>query len=414
MIDQAIQDFLTERKELWLKKKVKSNTSEDEASQLQQEAKDVFSLSSWLPDAAKRARQLSLVSHPAKFTHPGAKASPLIADAQRQADGFLRTGNVEVELDVFGNAAAMDVYKFLMLKLKDEKTVLQHLEEDSETIQHQFTMNTASLDELKTGLLAIKQNDTSHVVTNGSVKQVYFPVDDDYHLLSLLTPSSVMYKLKGRINEIRFSEEAKTGREAKRANKVYVHGYHEIYDLTAIGFGGTKPQNISVINSQNGGVAYLLSSMPPKLDTRRANPPRDDFFGRYLNPNRYAEEFEKLHVELSRDWNNIHIRNKIKWQIKQVFFLLIDRSWEVRYLPAGWSASDHYQALPQSQKVWLDQHYQVERQTDLAWLDDIKHAAARWIVVSYQKLLGVQAKPLADVEFINIRELLDECEGGLR
>ncbi|MGV6816720.1 MAG: type I-F CRISPR-associated protein Csy1 [Thiotrichales bacterium] len=413
MLDPAIQDFLSERKELWLKKKIKSNTSEDEASRFQQEANDVFALSSWLPDAAKRARQLSLVSHPAKFTHPGAKTSSLIADATRQADGFLRTGNVEVELDVFGNAAAMDVYKFLMLTLKDEKTILQHLEEDSEAIQHQFTMDTATLDELKTGLLAIKQNDSTKAVTSGSVKQVYFPVDDDYHLLSVLTPSSVMFKLRGRINEIRFSEDAKAAREAKRANKSH-DDYHEVYDLTAIGFGGTKPQNISVMNSQNGGVAYLLSSMPPKLDSRRTNPPRDNFFGKYLNPKRYADEFEKLQTELNRDWNNIHIRNKIKWQIKQIFFLLIDRSWEVRYLPAGWSASDHYHALPQSQKIWLDQQYQEQREQDQAWLEDVKHSATRWFIASYKKLLGDQAQPLTDIEFLNIRDLLDECEGGLR
>lgn len=413
MLDPAIIDFLTERKELWLKKKIKSNTSEDEARQFQQEATDAFALSSWLPDAAKRARQLSLVSHPAKFTHPGAKTSSLIADATRQADGFLRTGNVEVELDVFGNAAAMDVYKFLMLKLGDEKTILQHLEEDSETIQSQLTMNAATLEELKTGLLAIKQNDNAHAVTSGRVKQVYFPVDDDYHLLSVLTPSSMMFKLRDRINEIRFSEDAKAAREAKRGNKSY-DDYHELYDLTAIGFGGTKPQNISVLNSQNGGVAYLLSSMPPKLDPRRTNPPRDNFFGKYLNPNRYADEFEKLQTELTRDWNNIHIRNKIKWQIKQIFFLLIDRSWEVRYLPAGWSDSSHYQALPHSQKIWLDQQYQEQREQDQAWLEDVKLSATRWFVTTYKKLLGDRARPLTDIEFLNIRDLLDECEGGLR
>ena len=416
MLDPAIEDFLNERKILWLKKKIKSNTSDEEARQYHVEADKVFALSSWLPDAAKRAGQLSLVSHSAKFTHPGAKASALIASAERKPDGYLRTGNVDAELDVFGNAAAMDVYKFLMLELQDEKTILQHLEEDSETIQKQFTMDTASLDELRNGLLAIKRNNSYNVVTSGSLKQVYFPVEDDYHLLSVLTSSGLMYKLKARINDIRFSEEAKAARSAKRENKHHDADYHELYDLTAIGFGGTKPQNISVMNSQNGGVAYLLSSVPPRLQKRSANPPRDNFFGRYLSPKRYAEEFEKLHVLLKNDWNNIHIRNKIKRQVKQIIFQVIDRSWKVRYLPEGWSDSAHYQALPQSQKIWLDQLYRQQRQSDddLSWLEDIKHDTTRWFIHSYKKLLGDQAFPLTDIEFINIKGWLDECEGGLK
>jgi CRISPR-associated protein Csy1 len=40
-------------------------------------------------------------------------------------------------------------------------------------------------------------------------------------------------------------------------------------DLTAIGYGGTKPQNISVINNQNSGFSYLLPSMPPILTKRK-------------------------------------------------------------------------------------------------------------------------------------------------
>lgn len=414
MLDQAIQDFLNERKALWLKKKIKTNTSEEDACEFQQQANEAFTLSSWLPDAAKRAGQLSLVSHPAKFTHPGAKTSALIAKAERKADGYLRTGNVEAELDVFGNAAAMDVYKFLMIKLVDGKTVLQHLEENSKTIQQQFTMNTASMEELQTGLLAIKQEKGNKTITSGGVKQVYFPAENGYHLLSVLTPSNLMYKLKERINDMRFSEDVKSAREARKASKPHDTGFADIYDITAIGFGGTKPQNISVMNSQNGGVAYLLPSMPPTLEKRRRNPPRDNLFGRYSNLKHYAAAFETFHNSLLGDHNNIHIRNKIKWLIKEVFYQLIDDSWTIRYLPAGWSDSEHYHALPKSQKIWLDQQYREHRQMEDGWLDEIKQSMTRWFISSYKTLLNDKALHLADIEFINIKALLDDCEGGLR
>ena len=78
MIDPVIQNFLSERKESWLKKKIDSKTTAEQDRELTLEANELFMLATWLPDAAKRAKQLSLVSHPAKFSHPSAKTSSII------------------------------------------------------------------------------------------------------------------------------------------------------------------------------------------------------------------------------------------------------------------------------------------------------------------------------------------------
>lgn len=234
MSDPAIQDFLNERKAMWLKKKINTRTSDEDKIALEQEANTLFTLAGWLPDAAKRAKQLSLVSHPGKFTHPSAKVSPIIASAERQADGYLRTGNVDVELDVFGNAAAMDVYKFLNLQLADGETVLQHLEEQTDTIVKLFKMPNVPYETLVSELLAIKQSDTEQVQTSGRLKQVYFPVDaeaDEYHLLSTLTSSGMLYQLKERLNRMRFSEEAKAAPEAKKKNQVHASGFFRYFWL---------------------------------------------------------------------------------------------------------------------------------------------------------------------------------------
>lgn len=128
-----ISDFFADRKASWLKAKLKSSLSEDEQSQLQQEANEKFALANWLPDAARRATQLTMVSHPGKFSHPSAKTSSVIVKSNLANDGYLRSGNVDYELDVFGNAAAMDVYKFLSVIIDDSKTVLTHLEEDKKS-----------------------------------------------------------------------------------------------------------------------------------------------------------------------------------------------------------------------------------------------------------------------------------------
>lgn len=414
MIDPAIQNFLSERKESWLKKKIDSKTTAEQERELTQEANELFALATWLPDAAKRAKQLSLVSHPAKFSHPSAKTSSIIAIAERNSDGFVRSGNSTEQLDVFGNAAAMDVYKFLSLVLVDGQTVLSHLEQQTPAIQEQFTLPATCYTELASSLLAIKSSETE-IITSSIVKQVYFPLSvKNYHLLSILTPSSLMFTLKQRINTLRFSEETKTAREAKKNNQYYDGGLAEIFSLTVIGFGGTKPQNISVLNNQNGGTAYLLESLPPILKKRSVNPPKSNFFSNSLRLKDFQEDFDKLHKLISSDTNNIHVRNQRDWLIKNIIYQVADKLWQIRFLDAGWSTSDNYQNLPQQQKIWLDQHYKDTRQQQTDWQDDIKTALARWLSNSYKTTQGDKALSIDDDRYKpHFIRLIDECEAAL-
>jgi CRISPR-associated protein Csy1 len=425
MIDPAIQAFLNKRKEDWLKKKISPKTTEEEKLELTQEANEAFSLATWLPDAANRAKQLFLVSHPAKFSHPSAKTSPIIAAVEKNADGFVRTGNTSEQLDVFGNAAAMDVYKFLNLTLADGDSILNHLERDTKTIQQQFTLPTASYEELAQGLLAIKNAGDSNVSTSAKVKQVYFPIDgENYHLLSVLTPSSLMFSLKKRINAIRFPDDEKakatlaSAREARKEKKLYEGGYSEIYNLSVIGFGGTKPQNISVLNSQNFGTAYLLESSPPILTKRNINPPRKNFFSdSYLRANDFKEDFNELHKQLEQlknERNNKLERNKLDWIIKNIIYEVADKVWQVRYLEAGWSDSDRYQNLSNTQKIWLDQQHKETRQQQTDWQDDIKDRLDRWLVNSYKKTLDDKAFSIEDPKYSpHFIRLIEECEAAL-
>lgn len=415
MLDPAMQTFLDERKENWLKKKITSKTTEDEEVSFRSEANELFSLATWLPDAAKRAKQLSLVSHPAKFSHPSAKTTPIIAVTDKKIDGFIRTGNTTESLDVFGNAAAMDVYKFLSLVLADGQTLLAHLEQGTDVIQSQFSLPTATYTELAEGLLAIKANDAVKTSTSDIVKQVYFPVaDNKYHLLSILTPSSLMFSLKKQINNLRFSEETKNAREAKRNHEFHEKGFSEIYNLSVIGFGGTKPQNISVLNNQNGGTAYLLESLPPILKKRGLNPPKKNFFSERLKPKDFQTSFDELHKQLSSDTNNIHVRNKRDWVIKNIIYEVADRLWQIRYLDPGWSASDRYQNLPTAQKIWLDQQFKDMRHQQTDWQDDIKKALARWLTNSYTKTQGDKALSIGDDRYKpHFARLIEECEAAL-
>jgi CRISPR-associated protein Csy1 len=411
MLDPAIENFLSERKAARIETKSKSCESEEERRQVEIDAVDEFSLENWLPKAAKRAGQLLIASHPSKFTHSSAKTSPVIAQSKPKADGFLRTGNSKAEYDASGNAAAMDVYKFLNILLADEKTVLEHLEQNTPLIQTQFTLSSETYKNIRTGLLVMKQTHPKVVSTSEKVKQVYFPVGDNYHLLSLLTPSGLIFSLKEKINQLRFSDEAKQAREDRKADKENKHGFSELYHLTVMGYGGTKPQTVSVMNSKNGGTAYLLPSQPPSLDLTYLRRPKANFFEECLYKVDYLDDFKAFQKPLKERGNTYEQSDARDEAIVAVVDSVMEKVWHYRQLEPNWTKDS---SLPNAQKMWLDNFYETARGEEDEWLAEIVKAFTTWFRVAYEKMLGKKAIRLDDIDLNHIFDEIEACSEELR
>ena len=376
---QAVMEYLAERRKNWLEKRLSADTDEAAKLELETEANEKFSLAQWLPDAARRAGHLSMVSHPSKFSHPSAKTSAVIAQASLQADGYVRTGNVSYPLDVFGSAAAIDVYKFLALSLSDGKTVLEHLEQETALAQQLLSQaSSVPVSELTSQFLAIKASETQ-VKTDGLVKQVYFPVEGAYHLLSILTPSGMLTELKERIDALRFSDASKEAREARKHQLYHAQGFNDILDLTVTVYGGSKPQNISVLNNQNSGRSYLLPCKPPKLDQRTTRLPSRDFFKQTLFVRDFDVYFKSLFELMALDINNMHIRDGIRKVLHKIVDEVMYRAFCVREFAGGWSQTEHYQALPKAQQLWLDAALLEKRLEDDEWQEVIAKALRQWL-----------------------------------
>lgn len=400
----VIKGFLLERKNSKIKEKIKPNLDESEKQKILDDLEKQFSLEVWLPDAAKRATWLTMVSHPSKFSHPDAKTSSIISNNKKANDGYLRSGNVEYGLDVFGNAAALDVYKFLNLKMSDGNTILNHLERDSEEIKSIFTIPTANYEDLKQGFISIKQSDNSNK-TDRLVKQVYFPTKNSYNLLSILTPSGLITEIKDRIDQIRFSEETKEAKDFRKENKYHQTGYNDILELTVVGYGGTKPQNISILNNKNGGRSYLLPSLPPKIEKRNIRFPNYDFFTNSLWIKSFKDDFKYLNKIIHDNRNNIKIRDFRAELIKSIIDKVLESVLKIRDVGGdGWSNSENYKNLSMSQKIWLDNFYLKDRQEKEDWIEEISGQFARWIIRTYEDLFKEKAEMLSDEEHRYIKE----------
>lgn len=420
MLDATIEAFFNERKDAWLKKNLKASMEEHEIREQEQACDAVFALKNWLPNAAKRAGQISLASHPCTFSHPSARknkngyVSSVIANADRAADGFLRSGNVQVKIDALGNAAALDVYKFLTLVMADGQTLLEHLQQDSELANHLLACGEGNADELKSGFLdmvAVKDE----AITSSKIKQVYFPVtaeEQGYHLLSILSHSGHMFEMRQRLDKLRFSDETKAARELKRSKQFSAVGYQEIYNLTTIGYGGTKPQNISVLNNQNAGKAHLLLSMPPELAHRAVRLPTRNFFGDVFYPRQLQQTFEAFHRLLTADYNNLNIRNARDYRIQEYLDQLILKMWQVR---RAFGEQDHARPahLEPYQKLWLFPEYETNRTADAPWLNTLVEDAARHFVFSYQRVAGKAAIQLGDTELAAFARIIEQNKEAL-
>jgi CRISPR-associated protein Csy1 len=423
-MDKVIVEFFDERKEGWLKKNVKASMSDAEKAQLEIDCIEVFAPKNWLPHAAKRACQISIATHPCTFSHPSSRknnngyASSIIATSQQANDGFLRSGNVAVAADALGNAAALDVYKFLMVQLSDGQTLLQHIQQDTEYAKAALNISSPTAEQgyesLKQGFLAMTET-SGEVVTSSKIKQIYFPLNAGdksavvYHQLSVLTPSGIVFDLRRRLDILRFGEKTKALRENKKKDQIG-EGYKEIYNLTTIAYGGTKPQNISVLNNQNGGKAHLFSSMPPHLYKRDLYFPTRDFFSQSVYYGACRSDFLKLHDLYQQETNNINVRNQRDEYYQNIVEYVIEKLWQVRTISKDQFLAD-YSQLSKSQRIWLQVNDAPE---DDNWLDDILKQITHFLFHGYEKMLAKKAIKFGDSEFKHMQKVIQKNKEIIR
>ncbi|PXW46173.1 CRISPR-associated Csy1 family protein [Erwinia sp. AG740] len=324
--------------------------------QQRREIEQAYEVRTWLTDAASRAGQISLVTHALKFTHSDAKGSSVFSTEPATATDVLSTASLaQPAIDAVGNAAALDVAKLLQTEHQGDSLVAALQRGDHRALKA-LAENPEQLTQWLAGfgqVLSDKQP-SSHKLA----KQIYFPVGDgEYHLLSPLYSSSLSQALDQRLNAVRFGEQAKAIREARRQKR-----WHDEVDVSYPGIavqnmGGTKPQNISALNSARSGRSYLLNCAPPQWLSQIKPPLDSDTIFRNngeVDALTYVDRRDMRQFLLSvKDVeNNRDIRNQRRRYLDQLIDTLFGYVVTVQNLrPAGWSKDSR---LNVSLQLWLD------------------------------------------------------------
>lgn len=437
-----IDDFINERLQLKLDK-LKDDEHEKRQDLLQEHQR-----TAWLTDAALRVAQIQLASHTLKPIHPDARGTnvylrePICTDDSIVGTHTLTTDRAD---DVVGNAAALDVFRFLKLS-HDGKTLLKRvLERDAALLAAFSEDGEQSLLWLESfaGIINSKGEAASHTLS----RQIYFPVaEDSYHLLAPLFPTALVHRFHQTLQEDRFSDQAKAARavhkiykqadqgsakaktelEAHRVNEPWPRSYRDYPDLVVQNFGGSKPQNISQLNSERRGTAHLLPSFPPTWESLQVRLPlrqrsafaRNGSFTRRPQVKKLTQDLRKFLVN-TLNQNNVGLRNTRARMVDEIVLELRAFYDEILSLPPGWSMAAECR-LDDLEKHWLDPFAKTDlvanattppieplapsQQPD--WRDEIAHRFANWLNAT----IGTDRTPMGDEEYREWKHVLDPDE----
>ncbi len=331
-------------------------------AEAQQKQLTKYEPQTWIADAARRVSQIQQVTHALKFTHPDAKGSSLSTSGNLHAGEFLVGSHTIADSlppDVVGNAAALDVYKFLRLAV-DGQSLLDRAIAGDPALASALS-DDADLAAEWMAAFATLPEPNGQPATHKLAKQIFWPLGEGrYHLLAPLFPTSLAQVVWAGIREDRFSDEAKAAREARREKRTHPHGYREYPHLAIQKFGGTKPQNISQLNSERHGENWLLPSLPPNWQSDPIRPPffAESVFARRLGNRRDVKELTRILRDFLRsvakpDLNNIRIRNKRAELVGYVRDELLQFAAEIHEIDGGWSQDERCR-LNAAEQCWLD------------------------------------------------------------
>ncbi len=384
----------------------------------------------WVADAVRRVGQIQLASHTLKPIHPDARGTnmyvreSLCAERALVGTHSLTDGRAD---DVVGNAAALDVYKFLKLS-HDGKTILDRALDNDPALIAALSdePDRARLwAEAFAGIAESKAASASHTLA----KQLYFPMPDGgYHLLAPLFPTTLVHRLHATLEADRFSDTAREARKARQDGKPWPHGYREYPNLAVQNFGGSKPQNISQLNSERGGQNHLLPSLPPMWRSGPVKPPlrHQSVFG---NDGAIGvlHEVQDLTKRLNRfvinaaERNDTHIRRRWAGMVEDIVADVLDFVARIRALPAGWSTASECK-LDVVERWWLDPGavvgpgepvstaFNAALRSQPDWRDEIARRFTNWLSTT----IGPDRMPIGNGTQGEWNELLAKAVQRLR
>lgn len=369
-------------------------------------------------EKGRKANGVAIATHIAKGIHPDLKIQQATNISVRFHDlpalhelGSHVLDSQDSLADTTGNgalnAAAYELY--LLLDCKVEATTLGALLQsgDADAVSA-LGYESAEAEKLAEELVFLLESKCPKPSVQTLSKQIYWfsgsnPANDnDYCLLAPLYPASLVHQAYLQIHPTRYGLENLAARKAKRDGTTHETAYEEYRDWALQKMGGTKPQNISHLNSERRGDNYLLSSLPPpawKPNLRylpvHCSSAFDRAFGARPTVRRMVKAF--LAFLQTDPEPNRHTRQKVDGFLDSLVDEVVIYAGELQSQPAGWSLDDRYDELALPEKLWLDaERAEMPQEIEFAqhwhrkeWPTQVGKRFANWLNAQLQGKLPV-------------------------
>lgn len=369
----------------------------------------------WLADAARRVSQIQAVTHSLKPIHPDAKGSSLYCEptklAKRPELGSHVLG-AAFDADVVGNAAALDVYKFLKVTHEGQSilSLCTTCDPDLSAALHTDPTVASAWIKAFADLAQAREKFRSHT----HAKQIYWPLAEPqdnsaFHLLAPLYPTSLVHRVYQSLQADRFSDDAKAARAARKTEEWHDRPVREYHQLAVQKLGGTKPQNISQLNSERRGDNFLLASLPPVWRSAAVKPLLG--MASMFDAFHWRAEVRAQTQQLRRFFEggparNLATRARRDDMVESLLDELMQFIAAVQTLPPGWSA-DVQCMLPAHQIALLDDSAGGPQADET--MSQLAADFAHWLNAHLREPL-----PMGDAEFLHwrrqARELFEQSQ----
>lgn len=414
IIQNALQAYLDERLNEALSK-IKGTDAMSEKER--QKQCDFFELQGLLTSGAECLDQIQIATHILKAIHPDPKvkmSTNLKIDPATLPELICVGSHVlknKIDFDATGNGAfnkkIYELFRLLQICIDGESILDMLKHQDTDAIAA-LSDHPEQAEKIASKLAEIDANRCKKATSHTLAKQLYWPLGDDlhtdtdYHLLAPLYPTSLVHRVYQILQDDRFSEEAKAARQARKSGKWHERVIHEYPHLAVQKLGGTKPQNISQLNSERRGDNYLLASLPPVWHSLTIKPlfGVESLFKVFGKRREVRAQTANLRQFLAGDpAANQKTRQYRDHLVNALIDELIQFTAEVRQLDPDWT-NDPQCVLYSAHRVWLDP--QTETDTDDI-IEAIAGDFARWLNAQLRDPL-----PVGDPEYLYWRKLARE------
>ncbi|MDK9790065.1 type I-F CRISPR-associated protein Csy1 [Vibrio sp. D431a] len=341
----------------------------------------------WLDNELTKISQIRICTHTSSYPNSSANGANIANPNFEIDERYLDTDSTpDLPVDIGGNAAAFSIGRLLFLTDSKKKTLKEYILDNDSSPLSELAQSKDQLEHWMSLLKgAFNYNDLK---SHHLARQVYFPNDDgSYTILAPLYPLAIVHKLSETINHSRYSEEMKEIRKARREGKHHDKALVNFHSLGALKLGGSKPQNVSYLNSKRGGINYFLPCTPPQVESSDSRSINGSIFeSKQVNSSAfpYVKELTRLYATAKRKGQvNKELSKKIQKATDSIVDAVISISFEWSFkIKEGLE----FEGIPPSQLAWINERHRNEYYGD--WASEVSQDFSLWLLSKVNKLAG--------------------------